>query len=338
MSTDKNASPRAIDPIPFTEDEYEKTENLQGFLATVKAGNPRRISVADLLRLVNYTYKTPYATQFIESKINERKFECRPELSEADRYGSVVISDPRDSTIRWDEPHGIPVSSLATTDGELTSLGKGDSVGKARALMVMHRFSQIPVLSNDHRELHGTVTWETLARHPHAKNVSQAMLPDGYVAASSDDLVDLVPVIIQREFIYVRASDRRIVSIITASDLAAAFEERTGPFMKLREIENRLRALLDQIDIPSLERHRNSVAVSSEFHGAASMTFQEYVNALGDEKIWSVLEFPMDRKTCTEILNQTGQARNDIAHFRPLTPSSQHPIDLSLNLLRSLME
>ena len=56
-----------------------------------------------------------------------------------------------------------------------------------------------------------------------------------------------IQLIKEHEFVVVRDTQNRISGIITASDIAAHFEETSTPFLLLSEIENNLRIIIEKV-------------------------------------------------------------------------------------------
>jgi len=79
------------------------------------------------------------------------------------------------------------------------------------------------------------------------------MVGGGHVAESSDDLFDLVPIIVSEEYIYYRDNIQQIKGIVTATDLAQTFQDTTGYFLRIGEIESRLRGLIDKLPLTVIE-------------------------------------------------------------------------------------
>src|SRR5690606_7774192 len=137
---------------------------------------------------------------------------------------------------------------------------------------------------------------------------------EGYfVAESSADLIDLVPRIIEDEFIYYRDPSGAIVGILTASDLAGAFQLNAGPYIRVGEIEARIRQILDKLPLPTLRKFLKDQDVA-DFNGASDMTFGEHVKTLGDEKVWTSLDLPFDQGACVNTLEKVRVVRDAIMH------------------------
>lgn len=305
----------------FTQDMFEsdKYQTVSDFLALVKHGAAWEIRTELLLGLNGNTKRGKYINETISSLLRERGLICVPSIENADYYGTVLISDPRDRLPRRDDASSLPLSAFPSVYGGLIYFSKGVSVSKVKAKMVSLDISQIPVLSNDKKHVEGVVTWRSLALaagHRGDVVASDVMSPAGHVASSNDDFLDLVDTIVDQEYVLYRVPDGRIQGIVTASDLASAFDGTAGTFVRLQELESRLRVLLDKSSIPELKKvlepRRREMA---NFRGASDMMFGEYLSALRDPKIWGATGIEFDQETCLKLLEAAKDARNGVMHF-----------------------
>lgn len=323
-------------PRQFTQELWDEAEGLSDLLSLVKAGEPWQISTPLLLGLVGYERRGRRAVSRIEGALRERGLAVSPPIKLADYYGSIVISDSRD-----ERPHrnvaGLPVSALNKSDQTLFYAGPEWSLEKVETTMIMHEFSQLPILTSKRDQLKGTATWASIAaarRNGKADTAKDAKVEGYFVAESSADLIDLVPRIIEDEFIYYRDPSGAIVGILTASDLAGAFQLNAGPYIRVGEIEARIRQILDKLPLPTLRKFLKDQDVA-DFNGASDMTFGEYVKTLGDEKVWTSLDLPFDQGACVNTLEKVRVVRNAIMHFgEPVDDASARAIDHTLNWLR----
>lgn len=219
-----------------------------------KKGSPWRISTELLLRLNGNTRRGKHVNRAIDEHLRQFELVCRPTLENADYYGSVVVSDPRDELTTSETVVSLPISALAGPEPHLMYCGPEMAAKKVQTLMIAHDVSQIPVLYNDKKTIYGVVTWQSIAQFRGDLSVAYAtdlMRPSsGHIASSSDDFLELSPTVVKQEFMLYRVPDDTIGGILTASDLAEAFQSATGIYIQLQEIETRLRILLDRSPIP----------------------------------------------------------------------------------------
>lgn len=247
-------------------------------------------------------------------------------------------------------PFGLPgswrIESVIPAGQELIYVGPDASLNEVKTKMTLHGLSQLPVLKNKRKHLIGTVTWRSLAAYNSEgkSSAKQVMLPGRrYKADEGDLLMDHIQSIIENDFIYVKSKRGEYVGIVTTTDLALAFLDIAGPFMKLSEIETRLRDLLRPLPFEDLVAAAVP-APNSDVPGCGprevadidDMSIGQYRIALENKAIWAALDMPYERAPILENLKLVNAARNAVMHFRPggLAAEQTRAIDQALNWLR----
>jgi CBS domain-containing protein len=323
-------------PVPSPDTDFKV------FLSKVTKNDPQVVSTKDFLALWGAKKRGSAILSNIENELESRGLVSVPEIATADYYGSVTIRHREDDREQSAEQVGWPISSVLDEDRQLISVMKQTPLDEVETLMVMRNFSQIPVLSPSGRELYGTITWKALAAFPRSHMVStaeQAMIRAyhaNYTARSSDSLLTHIATIISNEYIYIQSPSNEFVGILTATDLASSFLETAGPFIKLGEIEQRIRILIDRLPLSEIQAARLSLETTREVRGAADLTFGEYIRILQSPDNWERIGLPFDRVTVVKNLEEVGRIRNDVMHFRPHAAEGRmtHAIDWCLNWLR----
>ena len=114
------------------------------------------------------------------------------------------------------------------------------------------------------------------------------MVDAGHIASSGDHFLEYVDIISDRGFVFYRKPGGSVSGIVTASNLARAFDDTVSPGTKLQELENRIRILLDKSSLPALKSHlAPNHKVEGTLREPADMQFGEYLNALKDPDIWA---------------------------------------------------
>ncbi|MET4134752.1 CBS domain-containing protein [Pseudarthrobacter sp. PvP090] len=337
-----------VEPQEFTEEMYSSPEvgGLNDFLTLVKKGAPWRISTERLIRLNGNSRRGKIVNQDINEKLKSRGLVCKPAVENADYYGHVFISDPRDELPEPETVASLPISAFRGDWPNLVSCGPDMPAKKTQTFMISDDLSQIPVLSQDKKTLYGVVTWRSIAQYRGNLDSARArdvMGPVSHVASSSDDFLELVETIIAQEFVLYRAPDGCVDGIVTASDLAEAFNGTAGIYIQLQELESRLRILLDKSPIPKLReflesRRRDMV----NFRGATDMMFGEYLAALNDKQIWNATGIELDQGVCLSLLKKVKDVRNGVMHFSAgpgdetdVESSNKHAVTRALRILRA---
>lgn len=318
----------------------ELSAKLEKLFENVEDGGTETVRVKDLLTLYGYQNLGRRIRRHIETSLEKRGIRANPSLEVADRYGEVELRSAKQWSPAQAPTVRLPISSLSDEGPELTSVLPTDKLSKARTLMIKYNFSQIPVIASNKKDLIGTITWESIANGDSENSSEEArhwVVHNGYVARSSDDLIDLVPHIMKDEFIYYRDERGFIVGIATASDVASAFRSATGIFLSLSEIEGRLRSLVYRLDDEDVvhclpERDRPL------YKNVEDLSFGDYESILGNKTNWAKLELGLDRSVCVGSLREVKDVRNRLMHFRQgLSNEEDEPVvEQCLAWLRSV--
>jgi CBS domain-containing protein len=232
-----------------------------------------------------------------------------PTASEPD---TGVASDIGDSGV-------LRVRQIKAAHGPLERVSPQDTLERAQSLMLEKNYSQLAVLSGE-RELRGFVSWESIAK---ALIVSRDCTLDNVVLPAdpplrlSDDLLSNVPRIVDKGFLFVEGTDRRISGIVTVADLAEEFEESARPFFLVGDIERRLRRIVERIPPelgPPAETDEGEEGVSGS-SSPEDMTFGDYLRLFEQPAVWSSFGWRIDRVAFVHQLDRIREIRNDVMHF-----------------------
>lgn len=327
-----------------TSDEFEEPEELaqaDAFLQSVKHKQPRTVSVKKFLALWGYKKRGAHILRVINRELSRRGLVTSPDIALADYYGDIEILYQQDLSGRPEVEIGWPVSSVLDPERELVVVGPDESLSRVETLMIINDFSQIPVMNKNRRELHGSVTWQSIARWQGDKSGATArhvMDKERPTARSSDSLLMHINRIIENEFLYIQDPTGLYVGVLTSTDLAEGFLTTAGPFIKIGEIENRLRALVNHLPLPVIHKVAELSGATRAIESADDLSFGQYVAILEKGDNWQQLNLSFDRKTVIENLRDVNTVRNDVMHFRPteLDAQATEVIDKCLNWLRAI--
>jgi hypothetical protein len=142
---------------------------------------------------------------------------------------------------------------------------------------------------------------------------------DPHAEVSSEaSLFTAIPAIVDNDYALVRAPDKKIVGIITTSDLSLQFQQLSEPFLLLGEIENHIRSLISEHFSPEqLASAKDPLDPSRAVNSASDLTFVEYKRLLEDPKNWAFLRLELDRSYFIGLLDKLRETRNDVMHFDP---------------------
>ena len=155
----------------------------------------------------------------------------------------------------------------------------------------------------------------SLGRHPTV--VRETMEPHAEVNADAS-LFTAIPFIIRHEYVLVRGADKRIVGIVTTSDLSLQFQQMTEPFLLLGEIENHIRRLIgNHFNSAELAAVKDPSDDSREIEAVYDLTFGEYKRLLEEPERWKRLRLGVDRGVFIGLLEKVRSIRNEVMHFDP---------------------
>jgi CBS domain-containing protein len=220
---------------------------------------------------------------------------------------------------------GVPdptyrIGKLAAANHRPVSVGVETSLEEAATLMLMHDYSQLPVMQGE-RTLKGMVTWQSLGSRL-ALGQTAAKVRDFMVSAvelSADaSLFAAIAVIVEHEAVLIRGSDQKVTGIVTTTDLSLQFRQLAEPFLLLGEIENHIRRLIDgKFTSEEVKSVCDPGDTGRDVQSVADLTFGEYVRLLENPGQWGKLHLHVDRNSFVKQLDRVREIRNNVMHFDP---------------------
>lgn len=222
----------------------------------------------------------------------------------------------------------------------LVCVGADTSFEEIETLMLLHDYSQIPVIHNRRRHaavVQRAVSWKSIAR---AKLKDPQSRPrDAFVRTQttrlSDDVIRIVPLVLDLDFVLVE--DHGILQgIVTPYDLTEFFGERITPFMLIGEIDKRLRRAIDMLfslsEIQAVCGRGRRVIDSVD-----DLSIGDYIAILQSHDHWNRLGWPLDRALVLESLNEVREMRNRLMHFKERAVVDVTAIRNVLSVIRDFM-
>lgn len=247
-----------------------------------------------------------------ENEVPAKAPETSGPLRVAEAAATPYIVGPVDPTYR--------ISRLQAANTAPVSVSPDSTVVAAVTLMMKHDFSQLPVMTND-RTVKGVISWRSIGHRwafDHPGEFVRDFMDEPQEVPSDRSIFSALPVIVEHGYVLVRDSTKRIVGIVTTSDLSLQFQQLTEPFLLLGEIENHLRWLIDnRFTKTELAAAKDPADTLRTITRAADMTFGEYLRLLQDEERWSKLALGIDRGIFLKDLERIRTIRNDVMHFDP---------------------
>jgi predicted transcriptional regulator len=293
-------------------------------------------SEEEILEEIYFTYWPEAQPQEAEPQEAVKKPEPQHLKTPPEVPGVGVVIDgpwPRPSPVRQRVPEA-PFRIrrlLQSAKGPLVYVSRDDTISEAITKMSLNDFSQLPVMRNDRdRDVKGIVSWRSIVgrmnRPPEIGmqgQVHEYMDPEISEIDADKLLLDGIAQIQMYEYALVRERDnRKIIGIVTATDLSGELKLLSEPFLLLRQIENRIRRLISdtfsrQQLIEWLAAVWGEVMLDRNVTDVFDLEFGDYQRLLQNKEFWDRLNVRGDRGTVVKTLGEIRDIRNRVMHFDP---------------------
>ena len=212
------------------------------------------------------------------------------------------------------------IGKLAAANRPPVSIAVDAPLHEAVTLMMLHDFSQLPVMQGT-RTVKGIITWKSigsrLALGTGGDTVRDFMEPASEISADAS-LAAAIRTIVDRHYVLVRDTEQQISGIVTTTDVSLRFQQLAEPFLLLGEIENHVRCLIDgKFRLEEVETFRSPDDPDRDVQSVSDLTFGEYRRLLENPEMWEKLDIRVDRFSFVEQLDRVREIRNDVMHFDP---------------------
>lgn len=299
---------------------------------------PECLTIREFLSQFGYSKRGHRVVSMIEDELERHGLRTSPDFTSAFIDAEICIELVSPSEPASFHDPALRIGILSAAHSSPTYVHPDAPVSKAITLMLLHDYSQLPVMKSEHKVV-GIVSWRSIGESPIPDSCSRVVadcMQDLPVDPVREDklLIEATELVCEHGFILVKDSQSRISGIVTAADLADEFKERTHPFLLLGEIERHLRNLLHGVfELDELQ----AVSVGTkEVGGPKDLTMGGYVKLLEDPAKWAKLSWSLDRKEFIKVLKKVNVIRNDVMHFSP-EPTGQPdlvPLKQMARLLR----
>jgi CBS domain-containing protein len=249
--------------------------------------------------------------------------ETESESRSAGGFGTFVVSGAADNALLLGGGLADPtyrIGKLAAANRPPVSIAPDAPLREAVTLMMLHDFSQLPVMQGE-RTVKGLISWQSigsrLALGAGGEMVRDFMETAAEISADAS-LFAAIRTIVDRQYVLVRDAEQKISGIVTTTDVSLRFQQLAEPFLLLGEIENHVRRLIDgKFSLEDVEAFRDPSDAGREVQSVADLTFGEYLRLLENPAMWEKLEVQVDRLSFVEQLDRVREIRNDVMHFDP---------------------
>ena len=311
--------------------------DLETIAKLIKETNqPQKITPRQLVNAVGYERRSYNACRIIDEFLEQNDLEVIPHYLDewADNFVEVRPKEKATKRLRKDPIKRLGLLKAANT--KPTVVDNSDPLSKAITLMMLHNYSQLPVITGP-RTIVGYISWETIgeavSKGETSKLVKDYKREPVRLLKRSTPLLKAINEVYRNEFVVVVSDDNSPCGIVTTTDISSQFLTWTEPFVMLEQIENLIRHILDgkilKEDLVKVCQEDNRKLESID-----DLTFGEYIALIENPKQWERIGLKsVDRALFVQSLNKVREIRNDIMHFDP-----EGIDDSSINTLKTMCE
>ncbi|MEY4991273.1 MAG: hypothetical protein RI948_139 [Bacteroidota bacterium] len=318
----------------------------QDFLEIIKEIQENRdkefnMSPREFLSYFHCEKRTKGNTARIDNFLNSKNLETEPHYSSVWIDGTVKLKHKARARSKSDRDPILRISILPSANKPPITINRDAKLSEAITLMMMHNFSQLPVMSNP-KTVAGLITWETIGNgitNGISSNEVKDFLKTHVVKLELDTpLLEAIRTVIKEEIVIVLKKDKSLSGIVTITDISSQFFTLTEPFLLLEKIENLIRLLLDEKFL--LE---DLVSVCFDCEKAEfidDLNFGQYIRLIEKETNWQKLNLSIERVPFIKQLDKIRNIRNDIMHFdsEGITIEQREDLNNMANFLYELIK
>ncbi|PWS26460.1 XRE family transcriptional regulator [Pedobacter yonginense] len=300
-----------------------------------------QLTTRDFLRYFSCEKRTKGNKGRIDVYLEEQNLETSPNYAELWIDGTLILKHKARAKSKASTSPIQKISILPAANKPPISISRDAKLSDAITQMMMHNFSQLPVMSNP-RSVAGFITWESIGygiTNGNSSNEVKDFLDTNVTIVDLDKpLLDAIKIVIEKDFVLVQKKDKSLSGIVTIADISTQFLLLTEPFLLLEQIENLIRLLLDE---KFLVQDIKSFCEEEEFENTIEfiddLTFGQYIRLIEKPDNWIKLNLKIDRIPFINQLDSIREIRNDIMHFDPegITPEQKQSL---VNMAKFLTE
>jgi CBS domain-containing protein len=299
------------------------------------------ITPRELLNFFGCEKRTSGNVAYINRFLDENQLETEPNFVNCWIDGDIVIKHKKKATTKNGVDPIQRIKILPSSNREPVSISKDSTLREAITLMMMHNYSQLPVM-NGPRTVVGYVSWETigyaLTKGQMSQEIKHYTNSDVTKLSYETPLLDAISIIIEKEFILVIKNDNTISGILTIADISAQFLSVTEPFILLEQIENHIRQILDKkFLVTDLKEFCKIGEIERDIEFIDDLNFGDYIQIVGNPENWEKLNLSIERLPFIKQLDKIRKIRNDVMHFDPEGITKEQKDDL-IKMAKFLME
>lgn len=233
--------------------------------------------------------------------------------------GKAITDSSSEAPLNWTHREaGYRLSRLEAAHKTVISAAPNEEISAVVTKMMMHEFSQIPVLNG--RDIKGVVTWPIIGSRAifgKMDGTAADFMQAASVIDENRSIFEAISAVVRNDYVLVISKDRSITGIITAADLSIQFRMLAEPFLLLSDIETHLRNIIGRHfqlkDLKEAQAPGSAKAITT----VSDLSFGDYVSLLQNPENWIKTQSRLDRKVFCEQLKSINKIRNQVMHFDP---------------------
>jgi len=279
------------------------------------------VTPRELLWFFYFEKRTKGNRFWVNKFLNDNQLEVFPDYTTSWIDEKIILRHKKRAKSRKNNEPIQRIQLLDSANKPPITVSREAKLKEAMTLMMMHNFSQLPVLTGT-RTVHGVITWETigygLTNNCGSELVKDFISNDITILDYETPLLDAISIIIKKEFVLVQKSDKSICGIVTLADISAQFLIVSEPFLLLEQIENHIRQILDgKFLVKELKEFCKIGDNERDIEHIDDLNFGDYIRIIEKPEHWDRLKLNIERTHFIKHLDKVREIRNDIMHFDP---------------------
>lgn len=297
-------------------------EQLKSFIEDIaKNDKEYKMTPRQLINAFGYEKRTKWNLARVNGFLEENKLETSPNYQDTWFDGDIMLKHKKKATSKMECDPIHRIKLLPAANKIPTSISRDAQLSEAITLMMMHNYSQLPVMSGQ-RNVIGVITWETigygLTNGCTSKKAIDYINKDVVILDYETPLLQSISIIIENQFALIKKSDNTISGIVTVADISSQFINDTEPFLLIEQIENHIRQILDsKFLLDELREFCKINGAERKIDFIDDLTFGDYVRIIEKPEHWERLNLSVDRSYFIQHLEKVREIRNIITHFNP---------------------
>ncbi len=283
----------------------------------------------ELLSYFSYEKRTNGNNARINEFLDKNNLRTEPHYADGWIDGDIILKHKERAKSKSGSDPIAKIGILPSANKPPITINRNAKLSEAVTLMMMHNYSQLPVMNN--KSVEGLITWETIGigitNNNNSTDVKDFLKKDTLILDLDTPLLEAIKIVIKEEVVLVQKKDKTLSGIITITDISSQFFTLTEPFLLLEKIENLIRLLLNEKFL--VEDLKSICQEDEKIEFIDDLTFGQYIRLIEKEENWKKLNLNIERVPFIKQLDKIRLIRNDIMHFDPEGITSEQRTDLN---------